>query len=69
MLILELLYNIISITRDNASSNDTLITAFTKHYAQKAMKFQEIYMKKKKKKIFKKIKKQISLFGKRFEKL
>ncbi|KAH9205820.1 hypothetical protein DL95DRAFT_397342, partial [Leptodontidium sp. 2 PMI_412] len=33
-------YNIISITRDNASSNDTLITAFIKHYAKEAIKFQ-----------------------------
>ncbi|PVH70960.1 hypothetical protein DL98DRAFT_577629 [Cadophora sp. DSE1049] len=33
-------YNIISITRDNASSNDTLITAFIKHYTKEAIKFQ-----------------------------
>jgi hypothetical protein len=31
--------NIISITRDNASSNDTLISAFKNHYNKEAIKF------------------------------
>jgi len=33
-------YNITSITRDNASSNDTLLQAFIKHYNKEGIKFQ-----------------------------